>query len=156
MNLKVGDVVKVNANERVPADMVLLNTSELNGCVFIRTDQLDGETDWKLRHSVKADRVYEMLIVEPPKLDIYDFKGVIKSEAHREALTLENTVWANTFIAAGTVMGVVVFTGKETRSAMNSREARYKMGRLDKELNFLSKVLFLFMCVLAFVIVFVS
>ena len=62
--------------------MVLLNTSELNGCVFIRTDQLDGETDWKLRHSVKADRVYEMLIVEPPKLDIYDFKGVIKSEAH--------------------------------------------------------------------------
>jgi phospholipid-translocating ATPase len=94
--------------------------------------------------------------VEPPKLDIYDFKGIIKSEAQREILTLENTVWANTYIAAGSVTGVVVFTGRETRSAMNSREARYKMGRLDKELNFLSKVLFLFMCVLAVVIVLVS
>jgi len=71
-------------------------------------------------------------------------------------LTLENTVWANTFIAAGSVMGVVIFTGRETRSAMNSREPRYKMGRLDKELNFLSKVLFSFMCFLALIIVIIS
>lgn len=136
--------------------MILLTTSEMNSCVFIRTDQLDGETDWKLRHAVKSERGYEMLVVEPPKLDIYEFKGVIKSEAHRELLSLENTVWANTFIAAGSIMGIVIYTGKETRSAMNSREARYKMGRLDKELNFLSKVLFVFMCLLSTVIVLVS
>lgn len=39
-------------NQRVPADMVLLYTSDSTGTCFIRTDQLDGETDWKLRVAV--------------------------------------------------------------------------------------------------------
>jgi hypothetical protein len=34
--------------------MVLLRTSEKSGSCFIRTDQLDGETDWKLRVAVSA------------------------------------------------------------------------------------------------------
>lgn len=34
---------------QVPADLVLLRTTEKSGASFIRTDQLDGETDWKLR-----------------------------------------------------------------------------------------------------------
>jgi len=51
-NLKVGHIVKVHQNERVPADLILLYTTEKTGSVFIRTDQLDGETDWKLRKAV--------------------------------------------------------------------------------------------------------
>ena len=51
-NIKVGDIIKVKQNERVPADMVLLYTTEKSGSIFIRTDQLDGETDWKLRKAV--------------------------------------------------------------------------------------------------------
>lgn len=48
-NCKVGDIIKIKQNDRVPADCILLYTTEKNGTVFIRTDQLDGETDWKLR-----------------------------------------------------------------------------------------------------------
>lgn len=51
-NMKVGDIIKVHQNQRIPADMLLLYTTEKNGAVFIRTDQLDGETDWKLRKAV--------------------------------------------------------------------------------------------------------
>lgn len=51
-NLQVGDIIKVNQNERFPADCILLYTTEKNGSVFIRTDQLDGETDWKLRKAI--------------------------------------------------------------------------------------------------------
>jgi magnesium-transporting ATPase (P-type) len=32
--------------------MVLLKTSDASGTAFVRTDQLDGETDWKLRVAV--------------------------------------------------------------------------------------------------------
>ena len=41
-------------DQRIPADMILLRTTERNGSCFIRTDQLDGETDWKLRMAVPS------------------------------------------------------------------------------------------------------
>lgn len=47
--IKVGDIIQIKANQRIPADMVLLRTTNESGASFIRTDQLDGETDWKLR-----------------------------------------------------------------------------------------------------------
>jgi len=53
-SLKVGDLILLEKNQRVPADMVLLRTSDASGTCFIRTDQLDGETDWKLRVAVPA------------------------------------------------------------------------------------------------------
>lgn len=51
-SLRVGDLVLLEKDQRVPADMILLHTSEGSGTCFIRTDQLDGETDWKLRVAV--------------------------------------------------------------------------------------------------------
>lgn len=53
-SLRVGDLVMLEKNQRVPADLVLLRTSDSSGTCFIRTDQLDGETDWKLRVAVPA------------------------------------------------------------------------------------------------------
>lgn len=50
--LRVGDIVLVQSSERVPADLVLLYTTDKTGTVFIKTDQLDGETDWKVRRPV--------------------------------------------------------------------------------------------------------
>lgn len=52
-NLRVGDLVLIEKNQRVPADCVLLRTSDSSGTCFVRTDQLDGETDWKLRVAVE-------------------------------------------------------------------------------------------------------
>lgn len=38
-------------------------------------------------------------------------------EAHRESLSLENTMWANTVLASsGYVVGMIVYTGVETRA----------------------------------------
>ena len=51
--LRVGDLVVLNKDQRVPADLLLLRTSDRSGSCFIRTDQLDGETDWKLRYVLR-------------------------------------------------------------------------------------------------------
>lgn len=48
---------------------------------------------------------------------------------------------------------MVVYTGKETRSKMNAREPNTKFGKLDLELNRLSKILFVFMIAIALAIV---
>lgn len=42
------------------------------------------------------------------------------------------------------------------RSVMNTNMARTKMGRTDAEINVLSKILFMFMCILAVIIVLVG
>ncbi|XP_054527786.1 probable phospholipid-transporting ATPase IIB isoform X11 [Pan troglodytes] len=53
-DIQVGDLIIVEKNQRIPSDMVFLRTSEKAGSCFIRTDQLDGETDWKLKVAVSC------------------------------------------------------------------------------------------------------
>jgi len=53
-NFSVGDFILLKPNERAPADLVLLQTTDKEGQVFIRTDQLDGETDWKVRRPMST------------------------------------------------------------------------------------------------------
>lgn len=45
--LRVGNIVKIMENEYLPADLVILNTSEKKGVCFIETKNLDGETNLK-------------------------------------------------------------------------------------------------------------
>lgn len=85
-DIKVGSIIEIKSNQRIPADCVILNTSEEDGTVFIRTDQLDGETDWKLRKAIKfthnfmnkndiANTLSLLATVnaEEPNLEIYKF-----------------------------------------------------------------------------------
>lgn len=51
-DIKVGQILRIKQNQRVPADLILLKTTEVSGSIFIKTDQLDGETDWKLRKAI--------------------------------------------------------------------------------------------------------
>ena len=85
--------------------------------------------------------------------DLLDKSG----EAQKEALSLENTMWANTVLASsGYILGMVVYTGRETRAQMNSKPALTKVGKLDLEINQMSKFLFMFMIALSFGIVALS
>lgn len=134
--------------------MVLLRTSEKTGAVFVRTDQLDGETDWKLRLAVPGTQrltsdselfnIRASIYVEKPQKDIHSFIGTFSKEggAEDDSLDLENTLWANTVVAAGRATGIVVYTGCETRSVMNNSTPRSKVGLIDMEINNLTKLLF--------------
>lgn len=161
--LKLGDIIIVEKDERVPADLVLLRTSDKSGAVFVRTDQLDGETDWKLRLAVPATQKLSCdadllnfeasVYVEKPQRDIHSFIGTFSKQegSEEESLDLQNTLWANTVVAAGTATGIVVYTGAETRSVMNNSQPRSKIGLLDIEINGLTKVLFCAVIALSFV-----
>lgn len=82
--------------------------------------------------------------------------GIYRSEFSEDefGLGLENTVWANTVIASqGYILGQVLHTGKESRMEMNQSSPRQKRGKLDQEVNWLTKVLFSIMAFLALVVV---
>lgn len=51
-DVRVGDFVRVVSNEIVPADLLLLHTSDPNGVCHIETSSLDGETNLKQRRAV--------------------------------------------------------------------------------------------------------
>ncbi|NWQ80316.1 ATP9B ATPase, partial [Columbina picui] len=166
-DIQVGDLIIVEKNQRVPSDMVFLRTSEKTGSCFIRTDQLDGETDWKLKVAVSCTQrlpalgdLFSMnayVYAQKPHLDIHSFEGTFTREdsdpAVHESLSIENTLWASTVVASGTVIGVVIYTGKETRSVMNTSNPKNKVGLLDLELNQLTKALFLALVALSVVMV---
>ena len=164
-DLLVGDIIQLKKDCRVPADIIVLKTfNEANdNQAFIRTDQLDGETDWKLRKAPGITQQMDELQYftshavaecEPPSKLIYNFQGVVNIQTEegikKEALNLENTMWASTVVASMKVIGIVIYTGKETRARMNSSSPKMKIGILDQELNKSNFYLFIIMLILSF------
>ncbi|KAJ4347834.1 putative aminophospholipid-translocase [Didymosphaeria variabile] len=196
-SLKVGDIVKLGKDQRVPADMVILkcysadaetatHTAEISadagssGEAFIRTDQLDGETDWKLRLTSPLTQnldvgEYTRLRVTAGKPDkkVNEFYGTVSllpkrqseydpheqessstEEAQSSPLGIDNTIWANTVLASScNVLAVVVYTGPQTRQALSTSASRSKTGLLELEINALTKFLCIFTLSLSFVLV---
>lgn len=138
------------------------------GETFIRTDQLDGETDWKLRLSspltqslAPAEFVRLRITGGKPDKRVNDFVGTLELLPTRQdaaaphatlhehdglsksvALSIDNTAWANTIIASqGTTLAVVLYTGPQTRSALSTSPSRSKTGLLEYEINSLTKIL---------------
>ena len=166
-DLLVGDIIELKKDSRVPADIVVLKTfNESNdNQAFIRTDQLDGETDWKLRKAPGATQAMTDLQLftncsnincEPPSKLIYSFTGVLNCSnsdgPQKEPLNLENTMWASTVVASMKIIGIVIYTGKETRAIMNSSVPKVKIGILDKELNSNNIYLFVIMFLLSLIL----
>lgn len=154
-NLKVGDMVKIHKDTRIPADMILLQSNESNGESFIKTDQLDGETDWKLRlatpltQNLPIDQLSNIIITtNQPSKSIHSFVGKLSIGNNTMGLSVDNTMWANTVLASGSLIGCVIYTGTDTRQAMNTTKSGVKTGLLELEINSLSKIL----CVCVFVL----
>lgn len=92
---------------------------------------------------------------DPPSKDIHNFVGTftLKHQPSTDepnfgeeggpitsGLTAENVLWANTVLAAGSAVGFVIYTGRETRAVMNTSHPETKVGLLDLEINRLAKV----------------
>lgn len=144
--IRVGTLLQIHSKQRIPADCILLHTTEKSGASFVRTDQLDGETDWKLRFPIKLTQgmsISELAATrmnikcEPLHKDIYAFKGNISTPSNRSGfgVSLENTLWSSCVVASGTVVAVVIHTGADCRCAMNAAKPSTKTGLLDEELN---------------------
>jgi phospholipid-transporting ATPase len=142
--LRVGDVVRVASSETLPADIVLLATSDPTGVAHVQTVNLDGETNLKTRYArqetqLKFSRhggVGGILHCERPNRNIYGFQANLEIDGKRVSLgpsnivlrgcELKNTAWA---------IGVVVDAGKDTKVMLNNSGPPSKRSRLETQLN---------------------
>lgn len=193
--VEVGDILLLREDDEVPADMVVLATSDDDGQAFVETKNLDGETNLKPRRAVRAtqglqsegdlERSRFVVDAEPPHANLYAFNAVMEytlfrgsidtstptssgtesgampafsfdkpskgpAEAKVEPIsidelllrgcTLRNTRW---------IVGLVLFTGADTKIMLNSGKTPSKRSKLEKETNFdvlINFIILILMC----------
>ena len=160
-NVEVGDLVKISQDEYFPADILLLVSSFPKGICYVETKNLDGETN--LKQKVALHRFMSELSEENPgnlqaevecelpNSLIYDFRGVIQAYGDRfpvssEQLLLRGSSLKNTYW----VLGVVVYTGHETKIMLNSTSSKGKFSWLEEQMNKQIVYIFILQCILCF------
>jgi phospholipid-transporting ATPase len=143
-DINVGDIVRVEKEERFPADLIILSSSEPAGIAYLETSNVDGESNLKVRFSNRntahlTDETslsnYKAIVkCEHPNESIYKFEGIISNGKNSFSLdqsnlllrgaALKNTAW---------IYGVVVYTGHQTKIMMNSSGTPSKRTKMQKE-----------------------
>ncbi|ATY66637.1 phospholipid-transporting ATPase (DRS2) [Cordyceps militaris] len=132
-NLKVGDIVRLNRDDPVPADIVLLWTTDENDVAYIDTMALDGETNLKgkqLSSALSGCGTIEGIanckasfFVEDPNPQLFNFEGSVSVDGKPVPLTLNEVIYRGSIVRnTAAIVGIVINTGEECKIRMNSNQ----------------------------------
>lgn len=132
-NVKVGDVVRLCRDEPVPADVVLLWSSDENNLAYIDTMALDGETNLKskqLSHALEGCGTIEGIarcraefVVEDPNPELFNFDGRVSVGDKTVPLTLNEVIYRGSILRnTAAAVGLVINTGEECKVRMNANQ----------------------------------
>ncbi|KZV79060.1 ATPase, P-type, K/Mg/Cd/Cu/Zn/Na/Ca/Na/H-transporter, partial [Exidia glandulosa HHB12029] len=164
-DIRVGDVVRLPSDSFIPADLILLSSSEPEGLCYIETANLDGETNLKIKqasthtsHLVTPGAVLGLrgtLRSEQPNNSLYTYEGTLDLQLPSgvpkqvpvgpdqillRGAQLRNTPW---------VYGLTVFTGHETKLMRNATAAPIKRTAVERQVNVQIVFLFILLLVLS-------
>ena len=87
-SVKVGDFVRIYNEDQIPADIIILATSDPDGACYVETKNLDGETNLKVRQALHSGRKIKHakdceqaeFILESghPDTNLYSYRGVVR------------------------------------------------------------------------------
>eukprot|EP01044_Picomonas_judraskeda_P001909 COSAG03_NODE_123_length_12291_cov_19.979413_11_plen_927_part_00 len=172
-DIRVGDIIRVNRNEEIPCDILVLKSSDPKGVAYVMTANLDGETDLKLKKSVAATQSLDdselaahhgAVVCLPPNQDIHKFDSYYVHHANMSvkspddldelrdiptdelvALGIGNAMWQATHVKnCDWVLGMALYTGMETRVGCNRKPAETKWCQTDKFINRIAIIIFAF------------
>ncbi|KAJ3576870.1 hypothetical protein NP233_g101 [Leucocoprinus birnbaumii] len=147
-DVQVGDMVKILDNEHIPADILICATSEEEDVAFVETKNLDGETNLKSRHAVAslahmnnakacADPENNFRVnCDRPDTDMYRLNANVAYNGHTSPVDLSMTLLRGTVLRnTRWVIGVVMFTGLDTKIVMNSGGTPSKRSKMERQMN---------------------
>ncbi|OUM64486.1 hypothetical protein PIROE2DRAFT_42517 [Piromyces sp. E2] len=173
-----GDVIVIQKGNKIPADCLLLSSSNDDGICYVETSDLDGETSLKKKTSLSElscirdlegfSRIQGKIQCEPPsdkiKKNITNVSNMIRGNSSfvKIGSNMPNTslpLNVNQMLFRGSVLRntecvylMAIYTGKETRVFRNSRQVGLKTSTLDPQLN--KYLIYIFL--LNFAILFIS
>lgn len=147
-DVAVGDFVKIMDNEPIPADILICTTSEDENVAYIETKSLDGETNLKSRHglpalahissaaSCTAPNNSLRIECDKPNTNLYKLSAAVRLgeelfPVDMQSVLLRGTVLRNTDWA----IGIVLFTGEDTRIVMNAGNTPSKRSKVERQMN---------------------
>ncbi|MCJ1425403.1 hypothetical protein MMC29_003302 [Sticta canariensis] len=157
-NVQVGDFVRIYNEDQIPADIVILSTSDPDGACYVETKNLDGETNLKVRqalhsghevrHAKDCERTEFIIESEEQHANLYQYSALAKwtqrdprkpgeqGTAMAEPITINNLLLRGCSLRnTEWILGVVVFTGQETKIMLNAGITPSKRSRITRELN---------------------
>ncbi|UJO13079.1 hypothetical protein CLAFUW4_02758 [Fulvia fulva] len=160
--LQVGDVIKLQRDEAVPADIVLPGSRGSNNTAYVETMALDGETNLKPKQpkpdTVQAADSPESLlqaemhfVVEDPNLDLYNFEGKLTVAGKTSPLTNNEIIYRGSVVRnTPEAYGLVVYSGEECKIRMNAnKNPRIKAPSLQAVVNRIVFAIVLFVIALS-------
>lgn len=155
INNPVGDFIFLRKSDKIPADIIIISSSEPDSLCYVETKNLDGETNLKIKKGIPefshikspADcfSIFGHIDSEPPSTNLYAYNATVhmmptadcdsKERKHLpigatglllRGCVLRNTRW---------VIGLVVFTGADTKIMLNSGDTPSKRSNVDKQIN---------------------
>jgi len=167
-DLLVGDIVKIHKGETFPADLMVLMSSEEGGVCYVSTANLDGESNLK-RHTVieltkditdpsTLTDVQGEIICQLPDPALHAFQGQVVSPENPSPMPLssDNLVLRGCILKnTDYIFAMVVYSGYDTKVALNMRDPPSKMGQVEYMLNKVVLALFglLFLIIVAYSLV---
>lgn len=169
-DVRVGDVLRIYNNDEIPADLIVLSTSDDDNCCFVETKNLDGETNLKVRQALKYGSVEQKIrkaddLVnhdfqvesEGPHANLYSYQGNLKytdlntKEEKEESITINNLLLRGCSLRnTKWVVGIVAFTGNDSKIMLNAGITPTKQSRISRELNYYVLLNFLLLFVICF------
>ncbi|XP_044287466.1 phospholipid-transporting ATPase IC [Varanus komodoensis] len=153
-DIKVGDVIRLEKNGFVPADILLLSSSEPNSLCYVETAELDGETNLKFKMSLEVtDRFLQeesalaafdgLIECEEPNNRLDKFTGTLKWRGRCYPLDADKILLRGCKIRNTDVChGLVIFAGADTKIMKNSGKTRFKRTKIDSLMNYMVYTIF--------------
>jgi magnesium-transporting ATPase (P-type) len=144
--LAAGDIIRLDCDFEAPADIVLLHCSNRNGIVFVDTMNLDGETNLKERLALhehlderKLNFIQGEIKCDPPNENLERWESHITYRSQifkQQSANIKNLILRGCFLRnTESVIGIVVYTGMDTKIMKNLKKPLYKMSNIMRLMN---------------------
>nr|XP_055102992.1 phospholipid-transporting ATPase IK-like isoform X1 [Symphalangus syndactylus] len=165
-DLCVGDVVCLRKDNIVPADVLLLASTEPSSLCYVETVDIDGETNLKFRQALmvthkeltttkKMASFQGTVMCEAPNSRMHHFVGCLEWNDKKYSLDIGNLLLRGCRIRnTDTCYGLVIYAGFDTKIMKNCGKIHLKRTKLDLLMNKLVVVILISVVLVCLVLAF--